>query len=248
MTRGTAVTVAVLIAMITVGQVIALHHKFSEAERRPSNRTPVFLREIAGISMGFVLGHHGARFITLSSNDLPRGGADYSTELARLKAVMQTELDRIPLKIIAEAVWYFAVVFFVVCRPLAVSWRRRASPSSLAATGATVLFAATVVFQVPIAFGYDGSIFSNWVGPGAYSYSRPYVGVTGISGVTVSYRPFLEAMITPATKALRPLIWSDEGLPFWPGVAAVAFVYGCVGAAVGYVGGAFRKMRERTAG
>lgn len=121
------------------------------------------------------------------------------------------------------------------------AWRSNGPVRLFALSGAAGVSAAALLFQVPIFLGYDSSIFTNWVGPGAYSYSSSRIHVTGLSGVTVSYRMFLEALIAPAFTLLSHVV-SVTNIPFWILAPMIALVYALPGACVGYAAGVVARL------
>lgn len=232
MRRGTRATLIILVAAILAGQGIALHHKLPVYQPGPRKVVPVFLGAFAARRVGYVHGHHGAVLVRLRPGVAATLQAP-PEEPGEIAEAMQLELKRIPLKAGAEAVWYFLVFFGVIFLPLRWAWRRHASRRLFALAGAAALFTAAGLLQAPIFFGYDASIFSNWVGPGAYSYSTSALAVTGIPGITVSYRTFLEAMMAPPAKLL--LLLFSEGGPLPLFVLFIAFIYSLLGALAGFL-------------
>lgn len=247
MARGTLSGAALLLMAIVIGETVALHRKFPLYHAGRSRIAPVYLRHVAGLNIGYVRGHHGAHFVRLPPGS-PSHTRTVAAEQVEIATAMQAELGRMPLKILGEISWYFAVIFGVICVPFRFACRRRKSGHVLAIIGAVAFFAGALLFQLPITLGYDGSVFSNWVGPGAYSYSRPHMGVTGIPGVTVSYRPFLEAMIAPPAKLVFALMRPDQEVSFWPFSLAVAFIYSLLGGLVGYLAAIIGRFRQSPAG
>jgi hypothetical protein len=245
MARSTALTISVLVVAISIGQVIALDRKFPVVA--PTSRPlPVYLQNVGGFAVGFVHGHHGAylvRIRTTRPTEIP-SNVPSSFEVAN---AMREELRFIPLKLGAEAAWYFAIFFGVVFSPVRWAWRRRFSVRGFTVVTATVVFMAAMLLQAPIIFGYDESIFSTWAGPGAYSYSRPHVGVTGIPGVTVSYRTFLEAMISVPAKIVFFVVAPRDQVPVGVLFFVVALIYSLFGAAAGCVATLSRDRTLRAA-
>jgi hypothetical protein len=116
---------------------------------------------------------------------------------------MARELEMVPWKFAGELMLYLGLLAFVLFVPRRLAHRlslsdrlRRIIPMYV------VLWAAAwVVFLLPLlATGYGASMFTTWEGPGALSYSGPYLRASAIPAETVSYRPHVEAA------AMWPLI------------------------------------------
>lgn len=237
--RSVSVPLVVLAIAIVLGQGIALRRKFPLVDHPRVVAEAVLVARVGTVGIAYLHGQHGARFVRLHVAPQATVPAEHDVELLEQ---MRKELRLVPLKVVAEAAWYFVVLLVAVLLPLQRAWRRKRSVRFFALSGAAGVSAAAFLFQLPIFLGYDGSIFTNWVGPGAYSYSSSRVDVTGLSGVTVSYRPFLEALIAPAFWLLSYAV-SDTSIPVLVWTPMIAVVYSLPGACGGYVLGVLAASR-----
>ncbi len=149
---------------------------------------------------GFVLGHHGAFLVrTLAAGAAPtRCPVMVDPCSEELEGLMADELDGIPRLAALELAGYALLLAFVVLvLPGAMVWLLRRTPKRLRmpVLGFAAAAAVITLFLVPYAtIGYGGSAFTNWVGPGAFSYSGGYFWWPHTPGLTVSYRMVLEAV------------------------------------------------------
>ena len=238
--RSASVLLVILAIAIAVAQGIALNRKFPVVDHPRSLARAVLVARVGSVGIAYIHGQHGARFVRLRLTAQPTARPHHDGELLEH---MRKELRLIPTKALAEAVWYFVVSLVAVCLPLRRAWRSNKSVRLFAFSGAVGVSAAALIFQVPIFLGYDSSIFTNWVGPGAYSYSSSRVDVTGLSGVTVSYRTFLEALIAPAFRLLSYFM-SDTSFPLWILAPMIALVYSLPGACLGCAVGIVARLRK----
>ena len=224
MMRRHSIALLVMTGIVGLLQLFALAHKFPRFV--PSTRFPqaVPLARVASVNIGIIRGHHGAVFVRTS--DLSRNPPlSKESDAAEVQLAMRRELRRVPVKLFAEWVWYVVVAFFVVYLPIVTARVRAALRRTVVLVSACAFLAAAALFQLPLAFGYDSSMFSTWAGPGAYSSSGPYLSISGNTGVSVSYRIFLEAMVLPAMRVItrcttsacqrRSVNRSDHGCSGW---------------------------------
>lgn len=200
---------------------------------------------------GYIRGHHGATLF--KTRNLPEvTWSMRSPEDPELRAAMLVELRLYPWKCVLEAMLYgAAVIYALVFVPYirakverySFTWPLAALRECIFWTVGWTLLAAPLLFM-----GYGASLFTTWAGPGAYSWSGPYIGMArGYEGETISYRIFIETItMFPASVAIGAMpawlanrvttsqfVWL-AGIPWWGGM----------GFAIGISMGVFR-VRSR---
>ena len=207
-----------VIAGVAVGQCFALLHAVRPVSPERFG-SATFLQSVAGWHIGFLRGQHGAWLVRVPASDFSAstaGGAE--TDLA---GEMHHLLLSLPQKAVLEACLYIvALLAFLLAIPAlsrrlslrAVSVRRR-----FVGMGALGTAVGIILFSPYLVAGYGGSAYTNWVGPGAYSYSGSYLRVSQHAGETVSYRNAVEALALPglwSSSFLRPR-YSAHPTPEW---------------------------------
>lgn len=158
------------------------------------------LQPSAGWSYGFVRGHHGARLVRarIAAGSPPATFTDVDRLQvdATLRSRMQHELDRVAAEATLEALLYVALLVLVFAPAawiLPRHYRDRDSVLCVSLQGAVKGAMLGTVALLPLALArYGEPLYTNWVGPGAVSYSGPYLGPSPGTGFTVSYRFFVE--------------------------------------------------------
>lgn len=153
--------------------------------------------------VGYHIERHGAVFVHTTASGATGQRAPEREEIEPVRAFMQAELDWLPWKAALEGVWYALVAV-----ALTVSFMRaaRLTPRRAAYRGALAVWKAWCVFLLPLWLGYGQPVFSNWIGPGALSWSGPYFYSEWTPGLTVSYRPLVEALALMPALALEPVL------------------------------------------
>ncbi len=248
-----------VLGALALAQCIALLHAVRPVspERFAS---AAHLRVIGGWQIGFLRGQHGAWLVrtpaTVSATSAT-GGPNASLIPEMLEA-----LDSLPRKAALEGI-LFSLLFLMafvgfpalVRRPLVANLSPFLQRVISAGLGAVVGMA---LFSPYLLLGYGASAFSNWVGPGAYSSSGPYLTVTGISGETVSYRTVVEAAALPGLTVTSYLLprpsfgpepeWRlvlAELLPSWLPSASTVLWHVCVLAPFALLGLLFSYLPRR---
>lgn len=194
---------------------------------------------------GYAPGHHGAHLVRSAPDARPaqREGLGGSGEYAlAVRSEMEHELFASPARASLEFAFYLLVSVLVVGVSTMASVRRVGRYR-----WSLILVTAALLLSLPLlSIGYGCSMYSNYVGPGAFSSSSGYLRVTLIPAETVSYRSVAEAVGLAPLLLLRPVLsgaWLDV-VPFrlfWC-VLVVAF-YGVAGFAVGFVSERYRRRR-----
>lgn len=197
-TFRTILAILVVVVSVAVLQWLALLHVV-EPVSPEQFASVVSLKVVGDWRIGYLHGHHGARLVRTpaASNAATKSAGSDDALVAEMRAV----LDSLPRKAALEGGLYSVVLLlaFVALPALArrtagvamSAFRRRLL---LAGGGALVGIALFSPYQ---ALDYGTSAYTNWVGPGAFSSSGPYITVTGIPGETVSYRTVVEAAAFP---------------------------------------------------
>jgi hypothetical protein len=163
------------------------------------------LKETPDWRYGYVKGWHGAVLVKTpnEAKSIPvnkRIGTDEITQ------AMARELEMVPWKFAGELILYLSLLGFMLFIPRWLAHRLSESGRQLRIMPmyAALWAAAWCAFILPLlTIGYGASIFTNWQGPGALSYSGPHPMAQAIPADTISYRPLVE------TAAIWPLIISD---------------------------------------
>lgn len=196
------------------------------------------IRVTARWRYGYVCGHHGAFLVkTRNAPDfkpLVQDGRDSELDQAMLDA-----LWAFPKKSVLEALFLgivLAYVFVLVPRLRRNMNTRYPSWHSAALREEAFWIIGWALFLGPLLlFGYGASLYSTWAGPGALSYSGPYLGMlTGQGGGTIAYRALLELAGVLPCLAVRPFWFGSQldnmsvaqylwvaGIVFWGEVGAV---------------------------
>ena len=195
----------------------------------------VELRTTSEWRTGYVVLHHGAVLVSMPLNTPPAsaerdaaaeedesdaagdatGGSGHvrpcTEEEEAIRLIMGRELDLAPLKAGLELALYVALLFwgfFGARRFRARVLGTGTGRSRACVAGALSWMVGWLIAAAPlVACGYGPPLFSNWMGPGAASWSSGYPGSWG-SGLTVSYRHFIE------TAALWPMLFLDPAVSF----------------------------------
>ncbi|MFN7954082.1 MAG: hypothetical protein U0610_20320 [bacterium] len=152
------------------------------------------IRTTAHWKYGFLCGHHGC--VLAKTRNLGPSYRPVRDEVEpAVRDAMAEELRRVPRKIVGELALYavlvwWGCVFTPWLRLRSRGWSRRRVLWH--ATGAVGGLGFLLLASTPyLVFRLGAPLFSNWVGPGALSYTTG-LGLTGGPGLTVSYRSFLE--------------------------------------------------------
>jgi hypothetical protein len=223
----------ILAVAIVALQILFLVEKFAPFAPSPWVREPAELAQFGNLRIGVVRTIHGAQFVRLAIGEpaLSRLQGDDAQEV---ESAMRQQLRSIPVKVVLEGVWYFLLIFGVIYLPIERVARAGQAPWKIALVSGASFFLALILLQLPLFFGYDGSIFTTWHGPGAASWSRPAPRLTGALGIAVSYRFVLEAILAPAFKlifAAEAFVWNGVFESSWATTISVALVY-ALGASV----------------
>lgn len=230
----------------------------AEDYRRMANE----IRVTESWRFGYALAHHGAFLVkTRNSPDfkpVERDGLD-----SELDQAMAASLRAFPKKSVLEALFYGIVLAYVIGL---VPWLRRSFnrryPSWISAALREEVYwiGGWTLFLGPLLLlGYGESLYTTWAGPGALSYSGPYLGLpTGQGGETLAYRTLLELACLFPCLAVRPFWFGDllesmrvaqylwvAGIVFWGEVGAVVGVCKLVGTVGRRSEAAYTTLRER---
>lgn len=117
-----------------------------------------------------------------------------------VKKTMLDELELVPIKTMMESALYLGVFFLVFWGPSRLIKQRFLSSCSpfwrefLTGTISGMICFWVMVMPL-IVLDYGPPLFSNWIGPGAMSYSTGMRPVSSGGGMTISYRNVVEQLI-----------------------------------------------------
>jgi hypothetical protein len=185
----------VLSLLIIMAQVFFLLLKVFEIPPEVYSEIAWDLKTTYGCRYGYVRGWHGAALVK-TVNQPEAVPVSAKIENDGIAHAMARELELVPWKFAGELMLYLGLLAFVLFVPRRLAHRLSASGQQrrIVSMYVTLWAAAWIAFLLPwLAAGYGASIFTTWEGPGALSYSGPYLRSSGVPAETVSYRPFLEA-------------------------------------------------------
>jgi hypothetical protein len=213
------------------GKVVTLP---SEQYRREARE----IRVTRAWRYGYASGHHGA-FLVRTRNAPDFAPVEACTSDSELDRIMLGELRAYPWKSLLEGVFYALVLAYTFTL---VPWMRRALfrrqirwHVAAQVEGAFWIIGWSVCVAPLVFLGYGSSLFTTWSGPGALSFSGPYLGnMTGLSGETIAYRPLLETVGSLPVLVVRPgwfgSFMDRMGLPLYLWLVGSVF-WGAVGVA-----------------
>jgi hypothetical protein len=220
------------VALLVAAQTWFLANKVSWLSQEDYGKRAHDLKHTRIWRFGYVTGQHGARLVRTAPDARPLDEGDERVGVS-VHDEMQRELAMAPARAALELLLYavaaagaWATGRLALLRR-ARRWRWLLLP-----------LVAGWTLSLPLLFiGYGTSMYSNYVGPGAFSSSGPYIEVTFLPAETVSYRSAMEALgLSPL--ALLHLVQFGRWFPdvpfslFWC-VFVVGF-YGLLGLAVGF--------------
>jgi len=213
------------VALLVAGQALFLDWKVPWISPEDYARVGHDLEQTRVWRLGYTAGIHGARLVRTAPDARPaEEGRHLAARDFDLNSEMRRELVLLPARAALELLFYLLVAGVVISAGRLTQLRRR---------WVLLPMIAASLLSIPLlAFGYGASIYSTYVGPGAFSSSGPYVGVSFIPAETVSYRSMAEALGLAPVFLLR-LIPFGVPLPFqllW--IVIVAGFYGVVGLAL----------------
>ena len=211
---------------------------------------------------GYIVLHHGAVLVKmrntgpLPSTERPGSQAETDADIGgneadmaaddEVRAVMARELDLVAVKTALELALYVALLLWGF---FGIRWFRSkligGSDRRLrwfAAGVASWIIPWTFAASPLLLLGYGNPLFTNWMGPGALSWSTGYP-ISWSPGLSVSYRWFIEMasfwpvllLATVAHAVMHYLPAMSGGMVVW--IAGVLF-YGFVGGLRGLAAGA----------
>jgi hypothetical protein len=231
------------VVLLVAAQAWFLHNKVSWLPPEDYATHGHDLKPTRTWRFGYVSGRHGARLVRTAPEARPAGEAGLFAPGSDLDGPMLRELQMAPALAGLELVLYLLVTLAVARVGRFASVRRGARWRWLLLP----LIAGWLLSLPLLAVGYGSSIYSNYVGPGAFSSSGPYLRVSFIPAETVSYRSLMEALGLAPLWLLR-LVRFGQWFPdvpfelFWC-VVVVGF-YGVVGLASARAARTFRMKGE----
>lgn len=203
---------------------------------------------------GFVRGYHGvflvktrnvARFAfpPTIENDNSFFFSTSQEEKDQVASAMRQRLEEFDRKFTLEALFYLAIfgyLYFGARRLRAWCAPAHAKPiRKILCDGFLWALGWTLVVLPLLFLNYGASMYTNWEGPGALSYSGPYLGLpTGASGETCTYRPYLEIFSILSILFLETTgisrILPETTIGFYILFSGILF-YGLIGVLIGVV-------------
>lgn len=147
---------------------------------------------------GFLWDHHGA-WLVKTENVEEAVPLDSCIGWDGLCNELLEEINLIPLKTILELCLYGVILVYMFW---VVPWQRTKFAFLQDSVGKEILVETvlwilgwTILLLPLLLFDYGQSLYTNWIGPGAASWSGMYYEVSGAQGVTISYRTWLEIIM-----------------------------------------------------
>jgi hypothetical protein len=198
LTYRKTLVLSLFLGTIAVGQWAALRHSVLAVPSTDFGKA-TYLRSLYGWRIGFLRGQHGAWLVRTPSATFPAPSS--AGPLSPLEPEMAEILSSLPRKALLEGILYAAALLSGALLLPAAS--RRVARTRLPALARHVIVGlftvalGALILSPYLFLGYGGCAFTNWVGPGALSYSGVYLRLSPHPGDTVSYRNVVEVVAYP---------------------------------------------------
>jgi hypothetical protein len=198
LTYRKTLVLSLFLGAIAVGQWAALRHSVRVVPSTDFGKA-TYLRSLNGWRIGFLKGQHGAWLVRTPSATFPVPSS--AGPVSPLETEMAEILSSLPRKALLEGILYAAALLSGALLLPAAS--RRVAGTRLPALARHVIVGlfsvalGALILSPYLFLGYGRCAFTNWVGPGALSYSGAYLRLSPHPGDTVSYRNVVEVVALP---------------------------------------------------